>query len=63
MFTDAVDQAELTFRPPQDETPKPISGWPSEAQRLRLGASRPPSSASSITLSTAGFPFLRSLSR
>jgi hypothetical protein len=36
------------FRLPQDETPRPFSGWLTEAQRLLLGAMHTKSSIASV---------------
>jgi hypothetical protein len=40
MFAKSEDRTEEMFRLPQDETSQPFAGWSTEAQRLRLGATR-----------------------
>jgi hypothetical protein len=40
MYAKSEDRTEEIFRLPQDETPQTFAGWLSEAQRLRLGATR-----------------------
>jgi hypothetical protein len=48
MRAKSEDRTEEMFLPPQDATSQPFAGWSSEAQRLRLGATRTKPSIASV---------------